>query len=142
MTTVRARRRQIEVPNAPPAISIGDELLDVWRLKVAADTATVEYEKARKALHARMVTGNLTIVTVEGMRDRPTVEAKVMQRVMNTVDPVGFRKLVTLDQFMQCAKIGVGDAKAFATETALKAITTESKSAPYIEIRTKGKSGG
>lgn len=141
MTNIRPRRRAVDVPEAPPPMAIEDQLLDVWRLKVAADNAASDYEKARKELHTRMIAENRVSVLAEGLRDRPTVEAKEMSKVMTTIDPAGFRKLVTAEQFVQCVKVGIGDAKKFATETALKAISTETRSAPYLEIRAKGKRG-
>jgi hypothetical protein len=137
----RIRTRQARVidaaPHVVPGTSIEDDLLHVWKLKVAADEAKKAFEKSKEELETRMLREHKNTVSVEGLRERPAIEAQFMTKTTNVISVAGFKKLVTAEQFDQCVSVGMTAAKKFATENALAAITTSSKSTPYLEVKAK-----
>lgn len=144
--TITRRRRVLEGihPEAEQAPvlrnrTVEEDLADLWSLKVAADRAAKSYDEAKAALYARMQREHRTLVEIPALDERPAVEAKEARKTTNVIDPAGFRKLVTPEQFLECVTVGVTLAKRYAAESALEKITTPKSGNPYLEVKPKAK---
>lgn len=139
----RTRRRQIEVPGAPEPLktTLEQDVEETFRLKSISADAEKAYDEARKALLARMKEENRPEVVVPARGNRPGIIAKIASKTSNVIDPAGFFKLVTREQFLQCVSIGMTAAKQFVAESALGKITTPVKGSDYADVRTLPKKG-